>query len=148
MVQGVEVLGKNLITGVTGLYTKPRDGAQEGGALGAAKGILCARGCCSTDVLTVIIGVVKGVVGLAVSPVLAGLGTVTKVAQSIDATTHIFDRTRGEKNKNTTSTPMRCNVATGRRRRPARPLHHTNLLMPLIDTIVLRSFQVQQGSLV
>ena len=70
---GTSFFGKHLMKGIVGVLEKPVRGAKEG-PVGLATGL------------------VQGVGGLAAAPFIATFGGVSKLAESIDANTHIFDQ--------------------------------------------------------
>lgn len=73
LVQGGVLMGKSLVYGVTGLVTKPYEGAKEDGVKGFTK------------------GVGKGAVRLVASPFVGVLGAVEKFSTSVNNTTHLGD---------------------------------------------------------
>ena len=72
LLQGGTFFTKVLLRGVTGVFDRPARGARKG-AVGFASGMA------------------TGVGGLVAAPLVAALGGASKVAESIDATTHLFD---------------------------------------------------------
>ena len=72
LIVGGAFFGKHLLKGIVGVLEKPVRGARKG-PMGMATGMM------------------KGVGGLAAAPFVATFGGVSKVADSIDATTHMFD---------------------------------------------------------
>lgn len=73
LVHGGMVLGKSLMYGVTGLVTKPIEGAKEEGFKGFGKGLG------------------KGTIRFIASPFVGSLGIIEKLTQSVENTTHLGD---------------------------------------------------------
>ncbi|KDO31045.1 hypothetical protein SPRG_19573 [Saprolegnia parasitica CBS 223.65] len=73
LLQGGVLLGKSLVNGVSGLVTKPMQGAKDDGFKGFAK------------------GVGQGTLGLVASPLIGTLGVIEKLSQSVHNTTHLMD---------------------------------------------------------
>ncbi|EQC26539.1 hypothetical protein SDRG_15631 [Saprolegnia diclina VS20] len=73
LLQGGVLLGKSLANGVSGLVTKPMQGAKDDGFKGFAK------------------GVGQGTLGLVASPFIGTLGVIEKLSQSVHNTTHLMD---------------------------------------------------------
>jgi len=110
LLQSLELLGSGVVKGVTGLVEKPLEGVQNEGGAGLAK------------------GVVLGVVGLAVTPLVGVFGAATKLAQSVETTTHMLDSNR---------------VMIQSRRRPPRPLEVVPRILPLHLTVVCSALKLQ-----
>ncbi|KAF0696200.1 Aste57867_13032 [Aphanomyces stellatus] len=73
VLQGGMVFGMSLAHGVSGLVTKPMEGAKQNGFGGFAK------------------GVGQGALGLVASPFVGAIGVVEKLSQSVHNTTHLMD---------------------------------------------------------
>eukprot|EP01107_Rhizomastix_libera_P009123 TRINITY_DN2509_c0_g1_i2.p1 TRINITY_DN2509_c0_g1~~TRINITY_DN2509_c0_g1_i2.p1 ORF type:complete len:3538 (+),score=1196.63 TRINITY_DN2509_c0_g1_i2:754-10614(+) len=71
--QGVQALGMGIFHGISGIVTKPVEGAKSGGFAGFAKGLG------------------KGIVGVAVKPVAGVFEFATKTTEGIRNTANIFD---------------------------------------------------------
>eukprot|EP00727_Mastigamoeba_balamuthi_P013169 m51a1_g8475 hypothetical protein (2175) ;mRNA; r:495382-503027 len=72
--EGAKSLGMGFFHGITGVVTKPVEGAQKEGALGFAKGLG------------------RGVIGIAVKPVTGVLDFASKTTEGIRNTTTVFDK--------------------------------------------------------
>jgi hypothetical protein len=106
VIQGGTVFAKSMVNGVINLGKKPLEGIQAGSVSQTA------------------VGVVSGVSGLGLAPVIGILGFTAKLSQGIDSSTHIFD----EKPHG--------------RRRPARALFHDPKLKPLSRSIIFNQFSL------
>ena len=73
MIMGGEFFAKSLMRGVTGVFQKPASGARKG-PIGFTSGL------------------VMGVGGLVASPFVATFGATAMIAESVDATTRLFDQ--------------------------------------------------------
>jgi hypothetical protein len=104
VMQGGTVFAKSMVNGVINLGKKPLEGIQAGSVSQTA------------------VGVVSGVSGLGLAPVIGILGFTAKLSQGIDSSTHIFD----EKPHG--------------RKRPARALFHDPKLKPLSRSIIFNRF--------
>ncbi|CAM9458521.1 unnamed protein product, partial [Ectocarpus fasciculatus] len=74
ILQAGKVLTETIQHGVVNVVKHPYKGIQEG------------------NVLHTVRGVALGVLGLVLSPAIGTFGAVTKITQSIDSTTHVFDK--------------------------------------------------------
>lgn len=106
VVQGGTVFAKSVVNGVINIGKKPLEGIQAGSVSQTA------------------VGVVSGLSGLALAPVIGVLGFTAKVSQGIDSSTHIFD----EKPHG--------------RKRPARALFHDPKLKPLSRSKLFHRFSL------
>jgi hypothetical protein len=84
-----------------------------------------AAGIRERSAVQTISGAATGLLGLVLSPAVGAFGAVTKLTQSIDSTTHAFDK------------------QLQGRRRPIRPLFHNPQLLPLSESILLQSFMLR-----
>jgi hypothetical protein len=106
MVQGGSVLMKTMANGVINVGKKPMEGIRQ------------------KSVSKTAFGVVAGISGLALAPVIGVLGATAKLSQGIESTTHIFDQQ-----------PIG-------RRRPARALFHNPQLQPLHRSVIFTEFKL------
>lgn len=104
--QGGSVFMKTMANGVINLGKMPLDGIRQ------------------RSVTKTAVGVVTGVSGIALAPVIGILGATAKVSQGIESTTHIFDQQ-----------PIG-------RRRPARALFHNPQLQPLHLSVIFTEFKL------
>lgn len=102
--QAGKVFTESIHQGVVNVVKHPYKGIKEGNALHTVR------------------GAAQGVLGLVLSPAIGVFGAVAKLTQSIDSTTHVFDKQlRG-------------------RMRPNRPLFHNPVVRTLRNTILYESF--------
>jgi hypothetical protein len=104
VVQAGRVFAESLQHGVVNVVRNPYEGFKEG------------------SVSHTVRGVAQGVLGLVLAPAIGTFGAVTKLTQSIDSTTHVFDKQlRG-------------------RMRPNRPLFYNPILHTLHNTVFYKTF--------
>lgn len=104
VVQAAVIFASTLHTGVVNVVKNPYQGIQDG------------------SVVKTVRGTAQGILGLAFAPAIGTFGAVTKITQSIDQTTHVFDK----KLKG--------------RMRPRRPFFFDPVLRVLSETAFIRSF--------
>lgn len=111
ILQAGKVLTDSIHHGVVNVIMHPYKGIKEG------------------SIVHTVRGTAQGLLGLLLSPAIGTFGAITKLTQSIDSTTHVFDRRlKG-------------------RMRPNRPLYHNPVVMSLDRTIIYKSFSFKIESI-